>query len=45
METKRLRECLMGMPAGNTLPSGDTGGLETILLHHQTAASSVIPVR
>lgn len=32
----------MGTTAGNTVPSGDTGGLETVLLRHQIAASSII---
>lgn len=40
-EIKRLS--LMGMPSGNIIPSGGTGGLKTILLRHQTAASSIIP--
>lgn len=42
MEMKRLRECLMGMPAGNAILSGDMGGLEAVLLRHQTTASSII---
>lgn len=37
---KRLREFLIGMPAGDTFSSGDMEGLQTILLCHQTAASS-----
>lgn len=39
---KRLREYLMGTPAGNAVPSGDMGGLETVLLCHQSASSSII---
>lgn len=50
---KRLRECFMGMPARNVIPLGDIVGyhltatlgqdtMGTVLLHHQTPATSII---
>lgn len=52
-EMKRLRECFMGMPAGNAIPSGAIVGyhpavgpgqdiMGTVPLHHQTPAPSII---
>lgn len=50
---KKLRQCFMGMPPGNAIPSGDIIGyhlivtlgqdiMGTFLLHHQTPAPSII---
>lgn len=50
---KGLRECFMGMPAGNTIPLGDIVGyhltvtpgqniMGTVPLHHQSPAPSII---